>query len=65
MVSHWLFKPVRMAEISSLSLLARTSGATAAAIAIAPQARTEKTTEKRIVIERLRRRGWKGRAERS
>ena len=34
--------------------LTRASGAIAAAIAIAPQARTEKTAEKRILTERLK-----------
>jgi len=40
--------------MSLLARLTRASGATAAAKAIAPQARTEKTVEKRILTERLR-----------
>jgi hypothetical protein len=46
----------------ALERLTRTSGETAAAKAMAPQARTEKTVEKRILNERLGEVLWKARA---
>ena len=51
---HLSFKSPMITEMSR-SRLARASGATAAAKAIAPQARTEKTVKKRILTE-----AWKG-----
>ena len=55
-MSHFWFRPVRALEMSLLDRLTRTLGVIAAAMAMAPQARTEKTVEKRIMIERLRKR---------
>ena len=46
-----------MTEEMSVSRLTRASGATAAAKAMAPQARTEKTVEKRILTE-VGKGGW-------
>lgn len=59
-VSHFPLKMPMMLEMSVLERLTRTSGARAAAKAIAPQARTEKTVEKRILIERAKEEVWKG-----
>ena len=50
MLSHFPSKVLITTEMS-VSRLTRASGATAAAKAIAPQARTEKTVEKRILAE--------------
>ena len=50
MLSHFPSKVLITTEMS-VSRLTRASGATAAARAIAPQARTEKTVEKRILAE--------------
>ena len=47
MEPHLLLKPPMTLEISVLDPLMRTSEVTAVAMAIAPQARTEKTAEKR------------------
>ena len=52
------FKAPMTTEIS-VPRLARASGETAAAKAIAPQARTEKTVEKRILTE-VEKEGWEG-----
>jgi len=54
MESHLPPKTLRTSEISSLARVTRASGAAAAAKAMAPQARTEKTVEKRILTERMR-----------
>ena len=54
MLSTVVHKVPMTVEISSLERLTRVSGLMTAAIAMAPQARTEKTVEKRISIERWR-----------
>src|ERR1700753_63690 len=51
MLLHCWSRVLTTPETSLLVRLTRASGATAAAKAIAPQARTEKTVEKRILIE--------------
>lgn len=60
MASHLLSKVLITAEMSALARLRRISGAMEAAKAIAPQARTEKTVEKRIVQTAKRQRTGAG-----
>lgn len=47
--------PLKVVITEEISAVERLMGLTTAPIAIAPQARTEKTAEKRILTERL---GW-------
>ena len=53
-VSSLVTQVLRTTETSSLERLTRAAGETAAAKAMAPQERTEKTVEKRILTETLK-----------